>query len=329
MVGQGPQSRVSFTEAPMMSAARIPSARPTTAPLRPRAPETMIDSSLSARVPGYTGHIPGITADSLLGRSYAYITGFRKDLLSASEVSISEYKRSVAEGTNFAPKKFTRSVDASAVARPMKAPDADLQTWKSTEHYNKTLDLSADGRMPGYTGHVPHFKFQGSIGLPYAKACQYKDHLRPADGSHNVYTHEEPHHKNGVKYTGDPQCGYSGYMPFVVTQGMNVPFKRNVALSMEMRKVNPTDLRRDLDQTNAAYTPSMLEVRAPMLLSLPLAEVVVPSYPRLPIPVLLPCLPPTDVSDSLHVAAAANSNKGVSDTEVLRYAPNAKTRKPV
>ena len=147
-----------------------------------------------------------------------------------------------------------------------------------------------------------------------------------------MYTHEEPHHKNGVKYTGDPQCGYSGYMPFVVTQGMNVPFRRNVALSLEMRKVNPTDLRRDLDQTNAAYTPSMLEVRTPLLLSLPpgkVAEAVVPSSPRLRFPVLLPCLPPTDVSDSLDVAAAASRNKGVSDTEVLRYAPNAKTRKPV
>ena len=56
----------------------------------------------------------------------------------------------------------------------MQAPDA-LRGWKSKEQYNQTLDLSADGRMPGYTGHVPHFKFQGSVGLPFAKACQYKE----------------------------------------------------------------------------------------------------------------------------------------------------------
>jgi hypothetical protein len=254
-----PEARVAFAAAPIMSAARIPSARPTTAPLRPRAPDTMIDTSPSARLPGYTGHVPGITSDSLLGRSYAYTTGFRKDLLSASEAHISEYKRAVAEGTHFAPKQYTRVVDASKVSRPMQAPDA-LRGWKSKEQYNQTLDLSADGRMPGYTGHVPHFKFQGSVGLPFAKACQYKDHLRPADGSHNVYKHEEPHHKGGVKHTAEPATGYSGYMPFVQTQGMNVPYMRNVDLSVQLRKVNPADLRKDLDQTNAAYTPSMHEV---------------------------------------------------------------------
>jgi hypothetical protein len=113
--------------------------------------------------------------------------------------------------------------------------------------------------MPGYTGHVPHFKFQGSIGLPYAKACQLGDHLRPADGSHNSYIHEEPQHKGSGKACDEPISGYSGFMPFVQTQGTNSNYKQNVGVSLKFRKFNPTDLRRDLDKTNAAYTPSMIQ----------------------------------------------------------------------
>lgn len=211
----------------------------------------MIDQSPSARVPGYTGHQPGIVAESLIGRSYAYITGFRADLLKkdSSTKPISEYKRGVSEGTRFEPSKVTQAVDASIVPRPLNAPDAQT-VWKSKTQYNDTLNLSADGRMPGYTGHVPHFKFQGSIGLPFAKACQKGDHLRPPDGSHNTYEHVNPHHKQG-RHIDKAVSGYSGFMSYVKTLDAAMTQKQNAGVSLQLE---------DLNKTNAHYTPSMLQV---------------------------------------------------------------------
>lgn len=222
----------------------------------------MLDMAPTAQVPGYTGHQPGIVAECLIGRSYAYLTGFRKDLMGSSEAHISEYKRAVTDGTKFEPAKYTPRINASVVARPTNAPDPSgtcwgtQRPWKSKDQYNECLNMSAEGRMPGYTGHVPHFKFQGSIGLPFAKACQVGDHQKPADGSQNTYVHEEPHHKGG-KYCDQPVSGYSGYMPFVQTQGGNTNYEHNVATSLQFRSVDILELRKGMDKTNAVYTPSM------------------------------------------------------------------------
>lgn len=59
----------------------------------------MLDLEPAARMPGYTGHAPGIVSECLIGRSYAYITGFRKDLMGSSQANMSEYKRAVATGS--------------------------------------------------------------------------------------------------------------------------------------------------------------------------------------------------------------------------------------
>ena len=209
-----------------------------------------------------TGHQPGVASECLIGRSYSYITGFRRDLLGASQEHISEYKRSAAEGCNFEPVKFVRKVDASTVARPLKAPDHSNH-WKSKAQYNETLAISGNGRMPGYTGHVPHFRFEGPIGLPFARACQVGDHLKPADGSHNSFVHEEPHHRGGQKYCDKPVSGYSGYIPFVQTATVATNYEKNLATSLKLRKVDPTELRKEVDIVNNVYTPSMHAVWIP------------------------------------------------------------------
>ena len=244
---------------PRTTGARTRASRPTTAPVRPRAPASMLDLSRSARVPGYTGHTPGVLSDSLLGRSHAYLTGFRQELLGASDVNISENKRSQEEGTHFEPSQFTRKVDAASVARPCKGPAEQKGFWKTKEQYYDCLNLSENGRMPGYTGHAPHFKFEGSLGLPFAKACQIGDQQRPPDGSHNTYVHEEPHKKGGKKATDLPIPGYSCYMPFVAEWGTGLSYKQQTEVSLKFRRTDTEEIRKTVDIPTAAYTPSMIE----------------------------------------------------------------------
>ena len=157
-------------------------------------------------------------------------------------------------GTQFEPAKYMRSMDASIVSRPQGSPDK-RGIWKSKDQYNECLNLNSEGRVPGYTGHAPGFKFQGSIGLPYAKACQ--------NGSQHAYVHEEPNHTGGGRFCDQPISGYSGYMPFVQTQGGNKNYEHNVATSMQYRKIDPLELRIKMDKTNAVYTPSMNKVTLP------------------------------------------------------------------
>lgn len=103
--------------------------------VRQRAPGTMLDiRPKSARLPGYTGHQPGIVSESLLGKSYAYITGFRKDLLSADhEEWLSEYHRNHSEyGGLPIPKES--SVSLEAVSCPEYIP---LFSLKIDRRHNK------------------------------------------------------------------------------------------------------------------------------------------------------------------------------------------------
>ena len=46
----------------------------------------------ACRLPGYTGHRPGLISEALCGRSYAYLTGFRKNFFLPS-AQMSTYKR--------------------------------------------------------------------------------------------------------------------------------------------------------------------------------------------------------------------------------------------
>ena len=137
---------------PRTTGARTRASRPTTAPVRPRAPASMLDLSRSARVPGYTGHTPGVLSDSLLGRSHAYLTGFRQELLGASDVNISENKRSQEEGTHFEPSQFTRKVDAASVAECnglLARPEVvELPLDKRTKMQAQLLGALASKRLP-------------------------------------------------------------------------------------------------------------------------------------------------------------------------------------
>ena len=178
------------------------------------------------------GHQPGIVPESLLGRSYGYITGFRRNLLSASEKHVSEYKRGMAEGAHFAPEACVRKVDASIVARPIVSSDAKIG-WKSSAHYNKCLNLNPAGRVPGCTKFVPHMKFQGSIGLPFAKACREDDGL-------DAFVRQKPSHRGGEKCTDAPTSANSPLL--------NSSHEENISPIQQNRKSNPVELSlKDVD----------------------------------------------------------------------------------
>jgi len=246
------------------------SSRPITAPPKrelTKAEQTaqvlgsMLDRRpISAKVPGYTGHQPGMISESLLGRSYAYLTGYRKDLLfKRDEAWISEYDRTLCkEGKMFEPLLVQKPVNGDRVSR--KAPQAPSRyTWGDRTRFNEVLNLSDNSRMPGYTGHVPHFKFQGSVGLPYAKACSTGDHLRAPDGSDNPFIHESPQHvgqpKN--KIASDPIAGYSGYVPYMLESSCGHSYKDAVKICHETQAMDPAEVRKISDNVHAGYTPSM------------------------------------------------------------------------
>jgi hypothetical protein len=223
---------------------------------RLRAPNTMIDvRPQSARIPGYTGHQPGVVAESILGRSYAYITGFRKDILSTDEDRwLTDYHRNhVVPGTDHQAAPPLSSTPLNVAAKQPRSTvgvyGSDYQrfAWSDNDKYYSVLNLNKTGRMPGYTGHVPHFRFQGSVGLPYAKACNVGDHMLPPDGSHCAYQHVEPHRAPGGFVRDEPIAGYSGYMPYVMDTNIGKNFRESVAGVKQMEREGPAKLREQFD----------------------------------------------------------------------------------
>lgn len=210
-------------------AMRPRAARPSTAPAqRPRAPPTMIDKKPGACVPGYTGHQPGVVSDSLLGRSYAFITGHRGALLHKDDARWqTDYKQGHCSAMHETEPEAGRIFSSGKASHP--SAGTDRQVWGDKKVFYDVLNLNETGRMPGYTGHVPHFKFSGSLGLPFAKACNQGDHLRPPDGSHNAYRHEAPGYAGTGQNAKDPIAGYSGHVPFMQTESIGQRY--SVALS--------------------------------------------------------------------------------------------------
>lgn len=224
--------------------------------LRLRAPNTMIDvRPQSARIPGYTGHQPGVVAESILGRSYAYITGFRKDILSTDEDKwLTEYHRNhVVPGTDHQAAPAISTTSLSVAAKQPRSSvgvyGSDYQrfAWSDNDKYFSVLNLNRTGRMPGYTGHVPHFRFQGSVGLPYAKACNIGDHLLPPDGSHCAYKHVEPHRNAGGFKREDPIAGYSGYVPYIMDKNIGKNYRESLNSVKQLELDGPAKLREEFD----------------------------------------------------------------------------------
>eukprot|EP00285_Hemiselmis_virescens_P012701 CAMPEP_0173394858 /NCGR_PEP_ID=MMETSP1356-20130122/29659_1 /TAXON_ID=77927 ORGANISM="Hemiselmis virescens, Strain PCC157" /NCGR_SAMPLE_ID=MMETSP1356 /ASSEMBLY_ACC=CAM_ASM_000847 /LENGTH=418 /DNA_ID=CAMNT_0014353391 /DNA_START=193 /DNA_END=1449 /DNA_ORIENTATION=+ len=235
---------------------------------RARAPNTMLDvRPSSARVPGYTGHQPGIVAESLLGRSYAYITGYRKDMLHADDDSwLSEYHRNhVVPGDDHMAAPLGSKTPLHVAARqprPTTAAyggDGTRYTWSDKDKYYSVLNLNKTGRTPGYTGHVPHFRFQGSVGLPYAKACNEGDHLLPPDGSQCRYRHVEPHRDPKGFVRGAPIAGYSGFMPYLQDTNIGKNYHESLATVDQLQMEGPARIRKEFDVAHCGYTPSMVE----------------------------------------------------------------------
>jgi hypothetical protein len=55
---------------------------------------------------------------------------------------------------------------AAKAPRPRTAASTsgnERYAWSSNDQYFSVLNLNKAGRMPGYTGHVPHFRFQVCI----------------------------------------------------------------------------------------------------------------------------------------------------------------------
>eukprot|EP00286_Rhodomonas_abbreviata_P009294 CAMPEP_0181325578 /NCGR_PEP_ID=MMETSP1101-20121128/21009_1 /TAXON_ID=46948 /ORGANISM="Rhodomonas abbreviata, Strain Caron Lab Isolate" /LENGTH=388 /DNA_ID=CAMNT_0023433913 /DNA_START=192 /DNA_END=1355 /DNA_ORIENTATION=- len=216
----------------------------------------------TSNVPGYTGHQPGVVSESLLGRSYAYLTGYRKDLLFKGDDGwISEYNRSVCKGgPKFEPLLVKKPISAAQVSRPQPRTGQKQTGWTSSSKFYDVLNLNENSRMPGYTGHVPHFKFQGSVGLPFAKACSTGDHLRPPDGSHNKYMHQNPQHvgrERENKIAEQPIAGYGGFIPFMHESSCGQCYRDALKVCHETQAMDPKELRKVVDNVHAGYTPSM------------------------------------------------------------------------
>mmetsp|Transcript_11917 Transcript_11917/g.27747 ORF Transcript_11917/g.27747 Transcript_11917/m.27747 type:complete len:420 (+) Transcript_11917:169-1428(+) len=244
------------------------SARSNQPPVRARAPNTMLDvRPKSARVPGYTGHQPGIVAESLLGRSYAYITGYRKDMLGNDDDQwLSEYHRNhIVPGDDHMAQPQGSQTPLHVAARQPRPTTAQYGGdgkrfgWSDNDKYFSVLNLNKTGRMPGYTGHAPHFRFQGSVGLPFAKACNVGDHMMPPDGSHCKFRHVEPHRSANGFTRENPIAGYSGFMPYLQDTNIGKNYRESLTVVEQLREEGPARLRAEFDVPHCGYTPSMKE----------------------------------------------------------------------
>ena len=232
--------------------------RPSTAPTqqRQRAPPTMIDKKPTARLPGYTGHQPGVVADSLLGRSYSFITGHRGALLHKDDTNWqTDYKQGHGNAMFEQEPEYGRVFQASKASRPVHGTDRPV--WESKKVFNSVLGLNETGHTPGYTGHVPHYKFEGSLGLSFAKACNKGSQNGPPDGSQNPYRHEAPPYVGGGRNTQDPAEGYSGFVPHLQTVGIGQRYKVALSRSQKAAAGDVRALRAEHEKVHAGYTPSM------------------------------------------------------------------------
>jgi len=230
--------------------------RPSTAPTqqRQRAPPTMIDKKPTARLPGYTGHQPGIVADSLLGRSYSFITGHRGALLHKDDTNWqTDYKQGHGNAMFEQEPEYGRAFQASKASRPVHGTDRPV--WESKKVFNSVLGLNETGHTPGYTGHVPHYKFEGSLGLSFAKACNKGSQSGPPDGSQNPYRHEAPPYVGGGRNTQDPAEGYSGFVPHLQTVGIGQRYKVALSRSQKAAAGDVRALRAEHEKVHAGYTP--------------------------------------------------------------------------
>jgi hypothetical protein len=110
---------------------------------RQRAPSTMLDREPNeARLPGYTGHRPGLKCEGLCGRSFAYLTGYRPAMLMKDTVLSSSYNLASREALRFEPSRVLRcsgadeprhislGLDATKVSRPTSAAPATRKVFR-------------------------------------------------------------------------------------------------------------------------------------------------------------------------------------------------------
>eukprot|EP00277_Geminigera_cryophila_P015626 CAMPEP_0179440384 /NCGR_PEP_ID=MMETSP0799-20121207/23972_1 /TAXON_ID=46947 /ORGANISM="Geminigera cryophila, Strain CCMP2564" /LENGTH=162 /DNA_ID=CAMNT_0021223657 /DNA_START=185 /DNA_END=673 /DNA_ORIENTATION=- len=134
-----------------------------------------------AKMAGYTGHVPGYIPEAMCGKSFAYLTGYRKMLLLDGAAMATEYTRSGREAHRLQPKQVLRKtedvprhivlgMDATTCNRPMSSVGSHQKSkWESKDQFYTTLNLCPTGHMPGYRGHVPQYKF-ATPGQNFSKA---------------------------------------------------------------------------------------------------------------------------------------------------------------
>ena len=110
--------------------------------------------------------VPGYIPEAMCGKSFAYLTGYRKMLLLDGAAMATEYTRSGREAHRLQPKQVLRKtedvprhivlgMDATTCNRPMSSMSSHQKSkWESKDQFYTTLNLCPTGHMPGYRGET-------------------------------------------------------------------------------------------------------------------------------------------------------------------------------
>ena len=145
----------------------------------------------SARIPGYAGHLPGLTTEPLVGRSFAYLTAYREALITERQnVWTTEYKERHLPSLLFKKKsergtetpKHTPKLQALTPGSDGAAPRADSLALTST---SANSERSNWGSPPEYTAPAPPDKRRGP-GTPDLYAVERDEQAAALSGAGRI-----------------------------------------------------------------------------------------------------------------------------------------------